>query len=226
MARNCTLTPHSWLDKLGEIKDELVQMYGDNSVTNIEENNAIMDQSTEDDPDYKNVLKAVKSMTAEDLESFKGICYSDKDLTNDKGVELNDSTKLHNIASKIASWILQEREVRNPRLGGSDSRLYGTLPTSSILAGIFDDIYFIYGNNEKTRAIRNALLKLNSFISSSTLVTLPGISGRQNSIKTILVLFVLLCRYPIFSSSVSAFFNCSSVPSASINKVCESTALL
>ena len=168
MARNCTLTPHSWLDKLGEIKDELVQMYGDNSVTNIEENNAIMDQSTEDDPDYKNVLKAVKSMTAEDLESFKGICYSDKDLTNDKGVELNDSTKLHNIASKIASWILQEREVRNPRLGGSDSRLYGTLPTSSILAGIFDDIYFIYGNNEKTRAIRNALLKLNSFIPNST----------------------------------------------------------
>ena len=33
------------------------------------------------------------------------------------------------------------------------------------------------------------------------------------------VLFVLLCRYPIFSSSTSAFFNCSPVPSASINSV-------
>ena len=75
----------------------------------------------------------------------------------------------------------------------SDKKFFSTIGKfNKLTAGVA----FSYNDFEKgiDEKYYNETLKLKSDINSSTFTTLPGISSRQNSIKTTLDLFVLLCK--------------------------------
>ena len=160
MVKHCTIKPKvkrgvkpekaTFVDQLKVLKGKMFQ-----------DSNAIVTEDIETDVDYQTILQVCKTFDKDTLNAFGNIAF---EHVNFKGK--SEAEVIHGKANAIALWFLSEREVRNPRIGVTASPLYGNLNISSILAGIYDDVDFIYDKYIADR-LKKAILELNSKLPNS-----------------------------------------------------------
>lgn len=154
MAKHCTVRPQISRGKKQELGDPNEILKALKKELEKEDGGSIS-TIVEDDSDYKTILDVAKSLDKDVLNAFANVAFEHIDF---KGK--SESEVLHGKANRIALWFLSEREVRNPILGVADSPLYGKLSISSILAGVYDDVDYIYEQYTAER-LKKAILTLN-----------------------------------------------------------------
>ena len=160
MAKHCTTKPKVKRGNKPQQTDFVDQLKALNKKL-FEGSDVIATEMVEDDFDYQTILQVCKTLDKNTLNAFGKIAFEHIEFKGKSEAEV-----IHGKANAIALWFLSEREVRNPRIGVADSPLYGNLNISSILAGIYDDVDFIYDSYTATR-LKNAIIELNNKIPNS-----------------------------------------------------------